>query len=194
MGSLERSQSTLMLAADAAPLVADNASGRNRRIAQLQVVALLILLLGAVSMPVYQYLRLRSLPVVGLPVAIAPEPPSPPPAPAEPGVLGWSSDRYVVSAGSSSVELLVHRVDGADGEASFAWWTEPAGARSGIDYVGVRASTVRIADGERQAALRVRILPNRDRRFIEMFYVLLGEPGGATLGAQRRATVFILPD
>jgi hypothetical protein len=194
IGSLQQRQSASWLTADAPPPDTHGAVRRDRRVTRLQGAALLALLLGAVMMPAYQYLRLRAtqLPV---PTVIAAADPLPAPSPPVPGTLSWSSDRYVVWPGNLMVDLSVQRLAGTDGAASFEWWTEPAGARSGVDYVGVRANVARLADGEQTLSLRVRVLPNPARRHTEMFYVLIGNPGGgAALGELRRATVFILPE
>jgi len=193
IGSLQQRQTDLLLTADVPPPDTHGAVRRDRRVAWLQGAALLALLLGAVMMPAYQYLRLRATPPPAPPAEVAAKPVPAPSQPA-PGTLSWSSDRYVVRPGDSTVYLSVQRLAGTDGAASFEWWTEPAGARSGVDYIGVRANAARLADGEQTLPLRVRILPNSARPHTEMFYVLIGNPrGGAALGDLRRATVFILP-
>jgi len=194
IGSLQQRQSAVLLTADVPAPDAHGAFWRGRRVARLLGAALLALLLGAVMTPVYQYLRLRATPSPSPPAVTAAKP-LPAPSPPAPGTLSWSSDRYVVWPGNSVVHLSVQRLDGTDGTASFEWWTEPAGARSGVDYIGVRANAARLADGEQTLPLSVRILANPARRHTEMFYVMIGNPGGgATLGELHRATVFILPE
>jgi hypothetical protein len=119
----------------------------------------------------------------------------PPPESPEPSVVSLSSDRYVVRGHQRTLEFTVQRSGDHGGDTKFRWWTEPAGAHSGEDYVGARNQLVTLPAGEQSAPLKVQILPNPQRRHIEMFYVVIGNTtSGAQLGEIRRAAVFVFPD
>jgi len=55
---------------------------------------------------------------------------------------------------------------------------------------------VLVPDGVESVNLSVPIVANPSRKHTELFYVVIGKPGGgASLGSIRRATVFIMrPD
>jgi hypothetical protein len=116
------------------------------------------------------------------------------PAPgAVPGVLALSASRYIAYPEDRKVEIVVQRSGGTDGEVSFEWWGQNAGARSGKDFAGNGPRRMSIPDGADSVTLSVQILNNPARRHTEMFYVVIAKPeGGATLGAAQRAPVFIM--
>lgn len=113
-----------------------------------------------------------------------------------PGQISLSTDKYVVFPGHASAEIHVHRTGGASGDVSFVWWTQGSGASSGRDYVSGTAKTAHMLDGIDTLHLSVPILANPSRKHTELFYVVIGKPGGgASLGSIRRAAVFIMrPD
>jgi hypothetical protein len=70
------------------------------------------------------------------------------------------------------------------------WWTEPASAAAGVDFVPQARITQMLPAGTSAASLFVRLLPNASRRRSAVFYVVIGEPGnGATLGRVARTAV-----
>jgi hypothetical protein len=110
-----------------------------------------------------------------------------------PGVLALSASRYIAYPDDRKVEIVVQRSGGTDGEVSFEWWGQNAGARSGQDFAGKGPRRMSIPDGANSVTLSVQILSNPARKHTEMFYVVIAKPeGGATLGAARRAPVFIM--
>jgi hypothetical protein len=116
-----------------------------------------------------------------------------PPQLVDPGQITLSSDRVIVFPGHTSAEIQVQRVGGVTGDVSFVWWTEGSGARPGRDYVSGKRMEAHLPDGVDTLHLSVPILPNRSRKHTELFYVVIGKPGGgASLGSTRRATVFIM--
>lgn len=132
---------------------------------------------------------------------LTPSLPEPDPAPAadsaapQAALVSLSSDRYVVRARQRTLEITVQRSGNLSAASSFRWWTQPASAHSGDDYLGTRDRLVTLQPGEDIAHLSVRILPNPHRRHIEMFYVAIGGAGnGAETGEIRRAAVFVFPD
>ncbi len=112
----------------------------------------------------------------------------------EPGQISLSADRYLVFPGDTSAEIEVHRTAGVNGDVSFVWWTQAsAGARPARDYVSRTPRTALLPDGVDTLRLSVPILANPSRKHTELFYVVIGKPGGgASLGSIRRATVFIM--
>jgi hypothetical protein len=109
----------------------------------------------------------------------------------EPRAISLASERFVVLPGSSTATIQVERTGETGDAASFKWWTQAAGAKSGKDYVG-KSGIAEFAAGETSVQLPVRILANPQRKHTEMFYVVIGEPDDAELGANRRAAVFIM--
>jgi hypothetical protein len=114
----------------------------------------------------------------------------------EPGMITLTADRYVVFPGKRSAEINVHRTSGTGGDVSFVWWAEPSGAKPGKDYLSGKPKIAHMLDGVDSLQLSVSILANPLRKHTELFYVVIGKPeGGASLGAIRRASVFIMrPD
>lgn len=108
--------------------------------------------------------------------------------------ISLSSDKYVVYPNGKMAEISVQRGEQADGAASFVWWTEAAGAKPDEDFVSGPRRMTQMPDGVASVKLLVPILANPERRHIEMFYVVIGKPGGGPhLGPVRRAAVFIMP-
>ena len=111
----------------------------------------------------------------------------------DPGQISLSTDKYVVFPGHANAEIYVHRTGGATGDVSFVWWTQGSGARPGLDYVSATPKIAHVLDGIDTVHLTVPILANPSRKHTELFYVVLGKPGGgASLGSIRRAAVFIM--
>jgi hypothetical protein len=111
----------------------------------------------------------------------------------DPGQISLSTDKYVVFPGHASAEIEVHRSGGASGDVSFVWWTQGSGARPGEDYVSGTAKMAHLLDGVDTLQLSVPVLANPSRQHTELFYVVIGKPGGgASLGPIRRAAVFIM--
>ena len=111
----------------------------------------------------------------------------------DPGQISLSTDKYVVFPGQASAEIEVHRTGGASGDVSFVWWTQGSGARPGEDYVSGTPKVAHLLDGVDTLHLAVPILANPSRKHTELFYVVIGKPGGgASLGSIRRGAVFIM--
>jgi serine/threonine protein kinase len=107
--------------------------------------------------------------------------------------ISLSGGTYRVRSRQNFAELHVHRTPGAPGSTSFVWWTEPASAAAGVDFVPQARITQLLPAGTNAASLFIRLLPNASRRHSAVFYVVIGEPGpGASLGRDARTAV-ILP-
>jgi hypothetical protein len=112
----------------------------------------------------------------------------------DPGQISLSTDKYVVFPGHASAEIHVDRTGGAGGDVSFVWWTQGSGARPGQDYASGPPKIAHMLDGVDTLHLSVPILANPSRKHTELFYVVIGKPGGgASLGSIRRAAVIIMP-
>ena len=162
-----------------------------RPIRSSQAVLLAAVLLGVGASPALQDLPThRGAANIALPAAAAVVNPQI----SDPGQISLSTDRYVVFPGHASAEISVQRTSGATGDVSFVWWTQGSGARPGLDYVSGTPKTAHVLDGVDTLHLSVPILANPSRKHTELFYVVIGKPGGgAALGSIRRAAVFIMP-
>jgi hypothetical protein len=110
----------------------------------------------------------------------------------EPQTISLSSERFVVLPGKSTATIEVVRKGDTGDVARFKWWTQPAGAKPGKDYVG-NSQVAQFDAGKSKVQLPVRILANPQRKHTEMFYVVIGESGDANaLVNNGRATVFIM--
>jgi hypothetical protein len=157
--------------------------------------ALATVLLGIDSSPQPQDLPKdrEDVGIVNLPTAAA----AVAPQISDPGQISLSAERYVVFPGHTSADIEVRRTAGVSGDVSFVWWTQrSAGARPARDYVSKAPTMALLLDGVDTVHLSVPILPNPSRKHTELFYVVIGKPGGgASLGSIRRAPVFIMrPD
>ncbi len=78
---------------------------------------------------------------------------------------------YNVQPRQVFVEVRVRRAAKSTGDVRFSWWTEPASARAGTDFVAQGPVTESIAKGTRTASLFVKVLPNDARKQSKSFYV-----------------------
>jgi serine/threonine protein kinase len=130
---------------------------------------------------------------------LSPEPAARPAKLADPRVatesqIAISADVYRVPSGETFAEITVRRSSDLHTDGSFVWWTEPASARPGSDFVAQGRTRQLFLSGRHSARLYVRIVPNPTRARMETFYVRIGEPGtGYTLGTVTRAAILIPP-
>ena len=162
-----------------------------RPVRSSQAVVLAAVLLGVAASPALQDLPThRGAANIALPTAAAVVIPQI----SDPGQISLSTDKYVVFPGHASAEIYVQRTGGATGDVSFVWWTQGSGARPGLDYVSGAPKIAHVLDGIDTLHLSIPILANPSRKHTELFYVVIGKPGGgASLGSIRRAAVFIMP-
>jgi serine/threonine protein kinase len=108
--------------------------------------------------------------------------------------ISLSAGVYRVRPRQNFAELHLYRTPGSVGSSSFVWWTEPATAAAGLDYVPQARITQLLPAGSRAASLFIRLLPNASRRHSAVFYVVIGEPGnGVALGRVARTAVILPP-
>jgi hypothetical protein len=161
---------------------------RPGRASQALILASVLLSVGA-SSALQESSRHREAAIIASPTDAA----AASPHHADPGEISLSADKYVVFPGHASADIEVHRTGGAGGEVSFVWWTQASGARPGRDYVSGTPKIAHVPDGVETLHLSVPILANPSRRHTELFYVVIGKPGGgASLGGTRRAAVIIM--
>ena len=128
-----------------------------------------------------------------VPQTAKPDAADPAPHKAKINAINLSAAVYRVRPRQNFAELHVHRTPGSAGSSSFVWWTEPASAAAGVDYVAQPRVTQVLPAGARAASLFIRLVPNPSRKHSAVFYVNIGEPGnGVSLGRVARTTV-ILP-
>lgn len=73
-------------------------------------------------------------------------------------------------------EIRLHR-NLLQKNGSFTWWTEPATAKPGVDYVPEAVAIQTFPSGYRATRLYVRILPRPMRSQRSYFYVAIAQPG-----------------
>ena len=66
---------------------------------------------------------------------------------------------------------------------SFTWWTEPATAKPGVDYVPEAVALQTFPPGYRATRLYVRLLPQPLRSQRSYFYIAIAQPGAHPAGA-----------
>lgn len=134
------------------------------------------------------------------PAAAAPRPkiPKSPTAAARPidktERIGMAANAYAFRGGEKFAEIRVHRSTGSKAATSFEWWTEPASALSGTDFVPQTPATVFFPAGVRTVSLFIKLLPNAARKRTALFYVVLGNPsGGSALNIASKASISLHP-
>jgi serine/threonine protein kinase len=114
--------------------------------------------------------------------------------PIGPPKISLSADTYRVPAGERFAEIDVDRSGDIAGSGSFVWWTEPASAKAGNDFVYQGRTTQRFSSGRHVAKIFVRLIANPTRTHLETFYVAIADPSREfSLGHVARAAVLIPP-
>jgi serine/threonine protein kinase len=96
--------------------------------------------------------------------------------PTRPSPLMVSVDGYQISSGDRYVEVRVHR-NQLRMNSSFVWWTEPATARQGVDYVRQAKAIQTFPTGGRSTRFYVKLLPESGRSQPDFFYIAIAQPG-----------------
>ena len=88
----------------------------------------------------------------------------------------------------------MHRSTGSKAATSFEWWTEPASALAGTDFVTQAPATVFFPAGVRTVSLFIKLLPNASRKRTALFYVVLGNTSsGSALTSVSKASISLHP-
>ena len=85
---------------------------------------------------------------------------------------------YEVKPGQHFAEIRVHRPAHAGTNPTLTWWTEPASAKPGVDYVSQGKVSQAFPKGRDSMSVFVKLLPKADRTQPEVFYIAAAEKGG----------------
>jgi serine/threonine protein kinase len=100
---------------------------------------------------------------------------------------------YSVRPRQDFAEVRVRRTAGSVGDVRFSWWTEPASAAAGTDFVAQGPVTASFAKGMRTASLFVKVLPSDSRRQPKVFYVDVSDLSGAGTPPAVARVAVVLP-
>lgn len=108
--------------------------------------------------------------------------------------IGMVASSYSFRGAQKFAEVRVHRSTGSKATTSFEWWTEPASALAGTDFVPQAPATVFFPAGVRTVSLFIKLLPNASRKRTALFYVVLGNTsGGSALTSASKASISLHP-
>jgi serine/threonine protein kinase len=103
-----------------------------------------------------------------------------------------SARDYRVRSGERFAEIRVHRSARLGGDTPFAWWTEAASAKPGIDYVHQGKVIQSFPKGKNSTSFFVKLVPKASRTQPEVFYIAIAETGrGTSSGQVARAAVWL---
>lgn len=112
-----------------------------------------------------------------------------------PGVLGFRPTEYKISEDAESVEIFVHRSDGCDGEVSVAYSTQPGTAKPYVEGQGGdyehQEGILKFGHNEVSRSIEIKIYSDQVVEGDHFFKVLLRDPQGGAIVANRLATVTI---
>ncbi|KAK7507405.1 hypothetical protein BaRGS_00001340 [Batillaria attramentaria] len=112
----------------------------------------------------------------------------------EPGKLEFAKPSFIVKESAERAQLVINRVNGADGEVSVTWRTKDLSAKAGQEYVG-GTDKVTFSHGETSKAIFIGIIGIQAAEHEPNFQVELSGPtGGAEIGKVPRAIVTIIND
>jgi serine/threonine protein kinase len=101
---------------------------------------------------------------------------------------------YAIRPDQKFAEIRIHRSSVSKGSTRFDWWTEPASALAGADFVAQAPATTLFPAGKRSVSVFIKLIPNASRSRKGVFYVAIGNPkDGAALGTVAKATVSLPP-
>jgi serine/threonine protein kinase len=98
---------------------------------------------------------------------------SPQPAPSHAASIMPSE--YQVQPGQHFAEIRLHRPSNARRDAALTWWTEPASAKPGVDYVSQAKVSQSFPKGQDSMSVFVKLLPKAKRGEGEVFYIAVAD-------------------
>jgi serine/threonine protein kinase len=84
---------------------------------------------------------------------------------------------YQVQPGQHFAEIRVHRPAHAHSDAPLTWWTEPASAKPGVDYVDQAKVSQAFPKGQDSMSVFVKLLPEAKRSRPGVFYIAVAGKG-----------------
>ena len=84
---------------------------------------------------------------------------------------------YEVQPGQHFAEIRLHRPANAGSDAALTWWTEPASAKPGVDYVSQGKVSQTFPKGQDSMSVFVKLLPKANRSQPGVFYVAVADKG-----------------
>jgi serine/threonine protein kinase len=82
---------------------------------------------------------------------------------------------YQVQPGQHFAEIRLHRPPNARRDAALTWWTEPASAKPGVDYVSQAKVSQYFPKGQNSMSVFVKLLPKAKRGEGEVFYIAVAD-------------------
>jgi serine/threonine protein kinase len=89
---------------------------------------------------------------------------------------------YEVQPGQHFAEIRVHRPANGASDAVLTWWTEPASAKPGVDYVSQGRVSQAFPKGQDSMSVFVKLLPTATRRQPQVFYIAVTDKGAKRAG------------
>lgn len=84
---------------------------------------------------------------------------------------------YQVQPGQHFAEIRVHRPAHAHSDAPLTWWTEPASAKPGVDYINQAKVSQSFPKGQDSMSVFVKLLPEAKRSQPGVFYIAVADKG-----------------
>jgi eukaryotic-like serine/threonine-protein kinase len=109
------------------------------------------------------------------------------------GNISLPERTYSVRPRQDFAEVRVRRAARSAGDVRFSWWTEPASAAAGTDFVAQGPVTTSFAKGIRTASLFVKVLPSASRGKPKVFYVDVSDLSGAGAPPPVARVAVVLP-
>ena len=107
--------------------------------------------------------------------------------------IGFAATFYKIRGLKNFAEVRVRRTSALDAKGSFVWWTEPATAKAGADFVPQARTTAYFSPGRLTSSLFIKLVPGASRKPPKVFYVVIGSPSErSSLGASK-AAISLLP-
>jgi serine/threonine protein kinase len=101
------------------------------------------------------------------------------------------SRQYEVQPGQHFAEIRVRRPAHAGSEAALTWWTVPASAKPGVDYVSQGKVSQPFPKGQDSMSVFVKLLPKANRSQPEVFYVAVADRGDRAADQVRHTAVHL---
>lgn len=122
---------------------------------------------------------------------------STPAAPGTPATLNRNApilpSNYEVQPGQHFAEIRLHRPGNRRRDAPLIWWTEPASAKAGVDYVSQAKVSQSFPKGQDSMSVFVKLLPKARRSQTEVFYIAVADRSDKHAGEIAHTAVRLPP-